>query len=79
MGLLEALLALNGLVALGSIVTRWYLWYADPPPEEDLAAPYREALHTAVHLQHAALEGSAGSCTLRPFATKTAQTSSRNA
>ncbi len=54
MGLLEALLALIGLVALGSIVTRWYLRTPDPPPEEDLAAPYREALHTAVHLQHAA-------------------------
>ena len=55
MGLLEAVLALIGLVALIAITVRWCL---RPPSgvslEEDLAAPYREGLHAAVRLQRVA-------------------------
>jgi hypothetical protein len=55
MGLLEAVLALVGLVALIAITVRWCL---RPPSsvslEEDLAAPYREGLHAAVRLQRVA-------------------------
>jgi hypothetical protein len=52
MGLLEAALALIGLVALIAIIVRWCL---QPPSdvslEEDIAAPYREGLHAAVRIQ----------------------------
>jgi hypothetical protein len=56
MAVLEALLALIGLVALiGAVAYCYSLRSADPPPvETDLAAPYREGLHTAIRLQTAA-------------------------
>jgi hypothetical protein len=53
MGVVEALLALIGLVALMGAVVYWYLRRpSDPPPAEaDLAAPYREGLHAAIRMQ----------------------------
>ncbi len=55
MGLLEAVLALIGLVALIGAIAYWCLWrLSGTPVEEDLAALYREALHTATRLQSAA-------------------------
>lgn len=53
MGLLEAVLALVGLVALIGAVARWHLRrLPEPPPDEaDLAAPYREGLHAAIRMQ----------------------------
>ncbi len=55
MGVLEAGLALIGLVALIGAIAYWFLRrLPDTPVEEDLAAPYREGLHAAVRLQSAA-------------------------
>jgi len=53
MGLLEAVLALIGLVALIGAIARWHMRrLPDPPPAEpDLAAPYREGLHAAIRMQ----------------------------
>jgi hypothetical protein len=55
MGLLEAVLALIGLLALIVAIAHWGLRRLPATPvEEDLASPYREALHTATRLQSAA-------------------------
>jgi hypothetical protein len=54
MGILEAVLAFVGLTTLISRVIRWYLQPLAVPPEEDVAAPYREGLHAAVRMQRAA-------------------------
>jgi hypothetical protein len=55
MGLLEAALALIGLAALIGAIVYWCLRrLSGAPIEEDLAAPYREALHSATRLQSAA-------------------------
>jgi hypothetical protein len=56
MGVLEAVLALIGLVALiGAIARRQLRRLPEPPPSEpDLAAPYREGLHAAVRMQRVA-------------------------
>jgi hypothetical protein len=53
MGVLEAVLALIGLVALiGAIARRQLRRLPEPQPAEpDLAAPYREGLHAAVRMQ----------------------------
>lgn len=52
MGFLEAVLALIGLVALIEAIARWHLQrLPDQPPEDDLAAPYREGLHAAIRMQ----------------------------
>jgi hypothetical protein len=53
MGLIEAVLALVGLVSLMGAVVRWHLRRpTEPPPiEADLAAPYREGLHAAIRMQ----------------------------
>ncbi len=57
MGLLEAVLALIGLVAVIGAIALWHMQRLPVrPPEADLAAPYREALHTAARLQNAALD-----------------------
>ncbi len=54
MGWLEASLGFIGLVVLLGAMLYW-LPPSDPPMiEEDLAAPYREALHTSVRLQRVA-------------------------
>jgi len=54
MGVLEAVLALIGLVALIGAVARWRL--SESPVEPDLAAPYREGLEAAARIQAVALE-----------------------
>jgi hypothetical protein len=55
MGRLEAVLALIGLAALIGAIAYWCLRrLSGTPVEEDLAAPYREGLHTAVRLQSTA-------------------------
>jgi hypothetical protein len=55
MGFLEAVLALIGLVALIGAVARWHMQRPPAtPPEEDVAAPYREGLHAAVRMQRVA-------------------------
>jgi hypothetical protein len=52
MGVLEAVLAGIGLVALIGAIVRWHLACSvEPPPEADLAAPYREGLHAAMRMQ----------------------------
>lgn len=53
MGVLEAVLALIGLVALiGAIARHQLRRLPEPPPAEpDLAAPYREGLHAAIRIQ----------------------------
>jgi hypothetical protein len=52
MGLVEAALALVGLVAVIGAVVRWYVGQASiQPSEDDLAAPYREGLHAAMRMQ----------------------------
>jgi hypothetical protein len=53
MWLLEAALALIGLVSLIGAVVRWHLRRSSalPPVEADLAAPYREGLHAAIRMQ----------------------------
>jgi hypothetical protein len=52
MGLIEAALALVGLVALMGGIARWHM-QREPAqvPEDDLAAPYREGLHAAIRMQ----------------------------
>jgi hypothetical protein len=55
MGLLEAVLALIGLVALIGAIAYWCLRRLPTRPvEDDLAAPYREGLHSAIRLQSTA-------------------------
>lgn len=55
MGVLEGFLALVGLVALICVPVGWWLIRRSaPPPEEDVAAPYREGLHAAVRMQRVA-------------------------
>jgi hypothetical protein len=57
MGIMEAVFALLGLAAVVVFVARWV--YSDPPAaqvEEDVAAPYRDALHASVRIQRAAQE-----------------------
>jgi hypothetical protein len=52
MGVLEAVLALVGLVAVIVGGVRWQLARSvERPPEADLAAPYREGLHAAIRMQ----------------------------
>ncbi len=52
MGLVEAALALVGLVAVVGGVARWQMQrMPEPPVEVDLAAPYREGLHAAIRMQ----------------------------
>jgi len=52
MSAIEAVLASIGLVALIGTIVRWQLSRSvEPPPEEDLAAPYREGLHAAIRMQ----------------------------
>ena len=51
MGVLEAFLALFGLVGLVVAAVVW--WYSTPgpkPPREDAAAPYLEGLHAAMRM-----------------------------
>jgi len=55
MGVLEAVLALIGLAVLIGAAVRWNV-RRPPAPEDDLAAPYREALHAALRMQVAAQE-----------------------
>jgi hypothetical protein len=57
MGVLEAMLAFVGLVAVARGLDRWR--YQEEPeslPEEDLAAPYREGLYAAIRMQTVAQE-----------------------
>ncbi len=57
MGVLEAVLALIGLAALIGAAVRWNMQRPpEPEPEDDLAGPYREALHAALRMQVAAQE-----------------------
>jgi hypothetical protein len=57
MGVIEAFLALIGLATLIGAVVRWNVRrLPEPAPEDDLAAPYREALHAALRMQVAAQE-----------------------
>ncbi|MGA3124863.1 MAG: hypothetical protein ABSF69_29300 [Polyangiaceae bacterium] len=56
MGVVEAVLALIGLVALVAAIVRWYERRVAEPVEVDLAAPYREGLHAAARLQGVAQE-----------------------
>lgn len=57
MGALEAALAGIGLVAVIGAVVRWHLARSvAPPPEPDLAAPYRAGLHASMRMQTAALD-----------------------
>jgi hypothetical protein len=51
MGVLEAILALIGLVALTAAVIGWRDARPVEPPVEDLATPYREGLHAAIRMQ----------------------------
>ncbi len=55
MGVLEAVLAVIGLLALVGAAVFWRMLRINAQPlEEDLAAPYREVLHAAIRLQNAA-------------------------
>jgi hypothetical protein len=52
MGVLEAVLAVVGLVLLILLAIEALSGEASAPaPEEDLAAPYREGLHAAIRMQ----------------------------
>lgn len=54
MAVLEAVLAVVGLIALAVWLIGWWALrrMPDPPPAEaDLAAPYREGLHAAIRMQ----------------------------
>jgi hypothetical protein len=56
MAVLEAVLAVVGLIALAAWLIGWQSLrrIPDPPPpsaEADLAAPYREGLHAAIRMQ----------------------------
>jgi hypothetical protein len=56
MGIIEAILAFLGLMALVMFLVAW-LDHDEPSPlptEPDLAAPYLEGLHASVRLQRAA-------------------------
>jgi hypothetical protein len=54
-GFIEAVLALIGLVTLIGAVVRWQSRPVVAPSEEsDVASPYREGLHAAVHMQRVA-------------------------
>jgi hypothetical protein len=56
MGVVEAVLAVVGLITLIAVIVGWRASRLPDTPraEPDLAAPYREGLHTAVRLQTAA-------------------------
>jgi hypothetical protein len=58
MGVVEAILAVLGVVFVGLIV--WAALWGEAPtviaPPEDLAAPYREGLHAAVRMQRVAAD-----------------------
>jgi hypothetical protein len=63
MAVVEAALAVVGLLTLLALAVGWYLpddptpepeSDREPSPEADLAAPYREGLHAAVRIQVAA-------------------------
>ncbi len=55
MGLLEAALALIGLVALIGVIARWHMRrLSELPAEADLAAPYRDGLYAAIRMQSVA-------------------------
>lgn len=54
MGVLEAVLAVIGLATLVILVVGSLNRPSSPPPEEDVAAPYREGLHAAVRMQRVA-------------------------
>jgi hypothetical protein len=57
MGVVEAVLAIIGLVALVGVIVGWQLRrMAEPGAEADLAAPYREGLHAAIRIQGVAQE-----------------------
>lgn len=57
MGFLGAILVLIGLAALIWTAASWYSqWRSDRPPEDDLAAPYREGLQAAMRMQVAGEE-----------------------
>lgn len=53
MGLIIAILAVIGLATVVNLGVRWHQRRpsAEPTPEVDLAAPYREGLHAAMQLQ----------------------------
>jgi hypothetical protein len=55
MGVLEAVLAVVGLVALVALAAG-NLTEPEPPSIEDAAAPYREGLHAAIRMQRVAEE-----------------------
>jgi hypothetical protein len=80
MGVLEAVLALIGLAALIGAVVRWNMrQLPEPEPEDDLAAPYREALHAALRMQVAAQELKQRMHTEAIRRPRTTYTGSRNA
>lgn len=54
MAVVEALLAVFGLIFLVLLVTTPWSEKPEQPPEDDLAAPYREGLHAAVRMQRVA-------------------------
>jgi hypothetical protein len=55
MAVLEALLALIGLGLLVLLAIGGFANKTDiAPPHEDAAAPYREGLHAAIHMQRVA-------------------------
>jgi hypothetical protein len=55
MGVMEAILAIVGLVCLMLVVIGVLGREAPtPPPVEDVATPYREGLHAAVRMQQVA-------------------------
>jgi len=55
MGILEAVLALVGLVAIILGAVRWQMTGRPKvPAEEDVSAPYREGLHAAIRMQRVA-------------------------
>jgi hypothetical protein len=56
MGVLEAVLAIIGLIAVVAGTVRWQVTHKPEPPAEevDIAAPYREGLHAAIRVQRAA-------------------------
>ncbi len=55
MGVLEAVLALIGLVALIGAIARWHMQrLPDRPADADIAAPYREGLRAATRIRQVA-------------------------
>jgi hypothetical protein len=82
MGILEAILALVGLAALVGAAVRWNMrrpLALEPAPEDDLAAPYREALYAALRMQVAAQELKQQMYAEAVRQSRTTQTGSRNA